>query len=439
MNLEAMKQKQLQHILMFSVPAIIGMLLSAVVTVTDGYFVGNYVGRDGLAAVNLGLPIVYLLIACGLMVGVGGSAIAGIMNGNGQKQESRRVFSQTMVTALVASAAISAILFILFGLISKLLGASGTVEIFFRQYYTIMIWYYPVMVVNNVFGMFMRAEGKPGVQMVITIISVMINVALDAVSVWMKSGIQGIAIASMISGIITLVLNISFFLKKAETFRFCTFSFDGRLLKDTLFNGSSEFIGEMASCVSMFCYNRMILTITGAEGVAAFTVAGYTIFVFSMIVIGFGQGMSALVSFTFGAEEFKLATAFRRKTNQIVLLAGAVFSLILVLGAKGYGALFVKDVAVQSMIVDGIRLFVVSFLLMGYNILASMYFTACGKAAPSAIISMARGLVILLICIFVLPIFFGMNGIWLSAPVTEVISAVISFGFLKKESVHSIA
>ena len=434
MNLEEMRQHKDRWIARFSVPAIIAMLLSAVVTVTDGYFTGNYVGKDALAAVNLGLPIVYLMLSCGLMVGVGGSVIAGILNGGDQKEKCRQVFNQTVMTALFVSMTVSLLIWIFFETVKRFLGVDAELTFYFTDYYRVILFYYPIMVLNSVLSMFIRAEGKPQYGMAVTVIGVIINVLFNAVFIHLGMGIRGIALASVVSGIVSLTLSLLFFVRYARICWFAGFSFDGTVLRDTIMNGSSEFVGEMASCISMFCYNRVIMRLTGAEGVSAFAIAGYTIFVFSMIVMGFGQGMSPLVSFAYGAGDFTLANDFRKRTGKIVFCAGVCFSVVMLLGVDGYSSFFVKDEAVKHMVKEAIPFLVIAFLLMGYNIIASMYLTSCGKALPSAVISVARGIVILLICIFTLPLFFGMRGIWLAGPVTEVLSGILTILCLGRDA-----
>ena len=426
MNLEKMKQNKGRWLIGFSMPAIIAMLLSAAVTVTDGYFTGNYVGKDGLAAVNLGLPIVYLMLACGLMVGVGGSVIAGILHGDGQKEKSRQVFNQTMASALLLSAAMSLLMLVFFDSIQKFLGVDAALADFFGGYYRIMLFYYPVMVLNSVCSMFLRAEGRPGSGMAVTVAGVIFNVFFNAVFVHLGHGIRGIALASMVSGLLSLTLNLFIFIRSARIFRFERFSFDGSVFRNTILNGSSEFVGEMASCISMYCYNLVIMRLTGADGVSAFAIAGYTIFIFSMIVTGFGQGMCPLVSFACGAGEDTLAKDFRRLTCRIVFGTGVIFSVIMLTGIRQYSSLFVSSESVQSLVREGVSFLSLSFPIMGFNIIVSMYLTACGRALPSAIVSLARGIVILLICIFTLPLLWGMKGVWLAAPLTEALTCILS-------------
>lgn len=153
-------------------------------------------------------------------------------------------------------------------------------------------------------------------------------------------------------------------------------SFDAGLLKHTLLNGSSEFIGQMSTGIAMFAYNFVIMHYIGVDGVTAFTIVGYVAYVFSMIIVGFGQGASPLISYSYGAGERRLAAKIRRCTSVLVLLSGVLTFLVMVPLAGWYGGLFVKGAAVQDMIREGMLIFMSSFFLSGFNVVTSFYFTA---------------------------------------------------------------
>ncbi|MDD3139369.1 MAG: MATE family efflux transporter, partial [Lachnospiraceae bacterium] len=193
---------------------------------------------------------------------------------------------------------------------------------------------------------------------------------------------------------------------------------------------SSEFIGEMSMSISMYAYNWVIMNHIGVDGVAAFTVVGYTSYLFNMIIVGFGQGASPLFSFTYGAQEYELCRNIRKKTNLFVFLAGVVVMGLLFVASDWYSNLFVKNEVVSAMVHSGIYIFIFSFLFSGINTITSFYFTSIGRAMESAIISSARGFVILLLCIFTLPVLWGMTGVWLVSPVTELITILISIYFI---------
>ncbi len=434
MNVDLIRAEKTRVILAFSVPAIISMVLTSLINVADGFFMGNFIHKDAIAAVNLGLPIIYLFLATGLMVSVGGSVIAGMLMGRKDEKSCRSVFSQTIATCAASSVLLSVVMFFLLRTILAVLGAKEDVAQYFLQYYTILLFELPVMTVNASLGMFVRAEGRPQFYMGVTAFTCVLNILLD----WLFTavfgfGVRGIAAASLVSAVLGFAFLMSYFAKKARVFKFVKFRFDRKIFKSTMLNGLSEFIGELSMCISMAAYNFVIMRRIGVDGVTAFTVVGYTAYVFSMIVCGFGQGMAPLASFVYGAKEKLLARNLFTRTVLLVLAAGCATVAFVGLGSGWYSRIFVSDTAVQQMIKSGILIFMWDFVLCGLNAIASFYFTSIGKAKESAVISSARGLVILLAAIFVLPAILGMNGVWLTSPATEILTLAITLFYLKKD------
>lgn len=434
MNVDLIRAGKTRAILAFSVPAIISMVLTSLINVADGFFMGNFIHKDAIAAVNLGLPIIYLFLATGLMVSVGGSVIAGMLLGRKDEKNCRSVFSQTIATCAASAVLLSVVIFFLLRTILAVLGAKGDVAQYFLQYYTILLFELPVMTVNASLGMFVRAEGRPQFYMGVTAFTCVLNILLD----WLFTaifgfGVRGIAAASLVSAVLGFAFLMVYFAKKARVFKFVKFRFDREIFKSTMLNGLSEFIGELSMCISMAAYNFVIMKRIGVDGVTAFTVVGYTAYVFSMIVCGFGQGMAPLASFVYGAKEKLLARNLFARTVLLVLAAGCATVAFVGFGSGWYSRIFVSDTAVQQMIKSGILIFMWDFVLCGLNAIASFYFTSIGKAKESAVISSARGLVILLAAIFVLPALFGMNGVWLTSPATEILTLAITLFYLKKD------
>lgn len=427
MDLEKIRLHAGKTIFRFSIPSIVAMLMTSMITVADGFFIGNYVGKEGVAAVNLGLPIIYLFLATGLMLSVGGAAIAGMALGAGEREACNDVFCQTAASTLAAGIMLSVLVSLCFTPMMEILRADGLVSGYFREYYGVLLFELPVMILNSSLGMFICGEGSPEYFMKVNIFHAVLNILLDALfSVQFDRGVGGIAAASLLAALTALFCNCRFFVKKAKVYRLRRFAFSGKVLKSALLNGSSELIGELSLGIAMFAYNFVIMRRISADGVTAFTVVGYTAYMFSMILAGFGQGTSPLMSFTYGAGEKNLARSIRKKINLYVFLMGLAVILIMTLLSGQYGALFVRNETVVGMIRSGIPIFVLSFLFSGVNTITSFYFTAIGKAKESALISSSRGLVVLLICILVLPALFGMTGVWLVAPVTEGVTAVLT-------------
>lgn len=437
MNLEEIRSNRTKIILKFSIPSIIAMLLTALITVADGYFMGNYVGKEGIAAVNLGLPVIYLYLGVGLMISIGGVAISGMALGAGDRKTANQVFRQTIGVTGGCSLVISLVMAVSFPQVLAFLGADQQVSQYFREYYEIMLLELPVMVVNSSLGMFIRGEGNSGYYMKVSMGNVLLNIFLDYFFAGpLGLGAGGIAAASLVSALFSLGLLLYYFWKRARIYSLGAFRFSGKTCIQAVLNGSSEFIGEMSTGIAMFAYNYVILRRIGTVGVTAFTIVGYVAYAFSMVIVGFGQGCSPLISFTYGAGERALAADIRKRTNWLVLGTGATVFFLL-FGASGwYGRIFVQHAGVEEMVEQGMGIFMVSFFFSGMNAITSFYFTATGRALESAAISLSRGLVVLLLCIFTLPIFFGMTGVWLAAPVTEAVTLGITGGFLYRERVR---
>lgn len=434
MNIKQIKENKLKMILSFSIPSIIAMMLQTVITITDGYFTGNYVGETALAAINLGLPILYFYLGAGLCVGVGGSVICGRLLGAKEKQKASEVFSQTMVTAVCVCIVISFLAFVLFTPILNILRAGADLAGYFTEYYRIMLFTYPLMVAGTILGMFIRTDGKPQVCMIVSIAGCILNVILDYILVGVLGlGVQGSAIGSLVVQIVTVLISIGYFLRQKAGIRFCRFRFDKIINSEMLLNGSSEFIGEMASAISMFAFNYVLMKYVGAEGVAAFTILGFVVYGYSMICIGFGQGIMPLISICWGAKETETAFDIRKITNRILFAMGFLIAGIFSLTGRNYAEMFGCSSNVADMVASGFRIYAVTFLVMGFDVINSMYFTSCGDAKSSALISALRGIVLLLAFTLILPAIFGMTGVWMAAPCTETLTAVVSVCLLRRQ------
>lgn len=439
MDIQKIKQNKTKNLFQFAVPATIGMLLSSLITIVDGYFAGNYIGSNALAAINLGLPLLYFYLAVGLMTGVGGSVIAGIAIGSSDKPKADRIFSQTMSLVVIVGVSISILAAVFFEPILGFFNADGEIKNLFRQYYRIFLFSAPLMIIDSCYGMFLRADGEPHIYLAFNSFSILLNAVLDYVfTARLGLGIRGLILASLTALSCSVLLSTFYFaLRKSKDenqilLGFSKFKFDRESILQTFFNGSSEGIGELAGCISMFCYNIVLLKYAGTKGVAAFTILGYSLFVFNMIAIGFGEGMSPLVSFCFGGGEKTLCRDLRKLTNKIIFCIGVIFAAVLFFGGRFYCEFFVKESDIIQMVSRGFKFFAVEFLLQGFNVTSSMYFTSMAKPKQSAVIASLRGIVILLISIFLFAALWGLDGIWLTAPVTEALTLIATVFFCIK-------
>jgi Na+-driven multidrug efflux pump len=437
MDLDKIKNHRGRVILQFAIPSIIAMVLTSMINIVDGYFIGNYVGTEGLAAVNLGLPIVYLYLAVGLMIAVGGISIAGRLLGAGKIENSNQVFRQTIVLCFVVSFALTVVMFLILKPVSLLFHADALTREYFISYYGIMIFQLPLMVIISALGMFIRGEGNPVFVMITNLITVVLNIITDYIFAGPLSlGVAGVALASLISTAIVLVISIMYITCRSNIFRFGKYNFDKGVLKETIFNGSSEFIGELAMCISMTAYNYIVLKTAGVEGLAAFTIIGYVSYVFNMIIIGFGQGIVPIISFSYGAKQGLLSRLVRNTTIKMVAGAAIVTFVVMARITGWYCGFFSDSNNVSQIVGPGLRLQMSSFAIAGFNTIASFYFTAIGKAKESAVISASRGLVVLMIAIVILPKLLGITGIWLVSLTTELVTLIISILYMKKNTME---
>lgn len=432
MDITQIKQNRSKLILLFAIPSIIAMVLTAMINLVDGYFTGNFIGKEGLAAINLGLPIIYLYLALGLMIAVGGISIAGRLLGAKRIAEANNVFRQTITLCLIITVALSIIFYFTIDAISSLIKVDSLTKGYFVTYYKILIIELPLIVIISALGMFIRGEGSPVFVMFMNLLSVVLNIILDYLFVAKFSlGIAGIAWASVISVSLVLIINLLYF-THSKVFKLGNFSWEKASIKETFLNGGSEFIGELSMCISMAAYNAVVLNKAGVEGIAAFTIIGYVSYIFSMIIIGFGQGIVPILSYSYGAGEKELAIKVRNTTFKMVTLSAVVVFLAMSLFSNWYSGLFSKSLTIKEMVKLGLKIQMSSFAFAGINTITSFYFTSIGKAKESAVISASRGLVVLMIAILVLPAFFGLTGVWLVSLTTEAITLIFSIYYMKK-------
>ena len=333
-----------------------------------------------------------------------------------------------MVTAVVIGVILSLAVFVLFTPILGFLRADGELSGYFTDYYRIMLFTYPLMVLGTILGMFIRVNGKPQLCMLVSIAGCILNVVLDYMFVArMELGVKGSAIGSLLVQLVTVLAQLMFCFLPDTIVRFRRFVFDGAIGKEMILNGSSEFIGEMASAISMFAFNYVLMKYVGADGVAAFTILGFVVYGYSMVCIGFGQGISPIVSICWGAKEKETATKIRSITNRILLAIGTLTALSFFVAGKRYAEIFGCSNSIADMVATGFRIYAITFLAMGYDVTGSMYFTSCGDAKSSAIISSLRGIVLLLAFILIFPAIFGMNGVWMASPCVLLLAFILIF------------
>ncbi len=418
----------------YSIPCIIGMFLTSSITVVDGIFIGNKLGGHGLAAVNLTLPVLYLLLGISIMTGVGGVTIATHSFGAKDLAQARQRFTLTLVlnAALMIIAVLLLRLFI--DDIIVLLKAEADMYSYVKDYLGTISLFYLFMMMNIVFSMFIRGEGKPGLSMFFGLAGNIINIVLDYLFIIkLDYGMKGAAYASGIAVVVPFLIGSIYFLSGKSVYKPVRLNLNKLDVKSIIFNGFSEFIGQVSISITTYLFNYVILSRIGIDGVAAFTIAGYVAFLQNMILTGIAQGVNTLVSYSYGARDTDTIKGILSIALKASFVIGIATFLVLLFAGEGIASIFTGgNSGIVEIAKGGMRIYAVLFLFNGYNFVASSYFTSLGDAKTSAVISLLRSLAIISIFILVLPMIIGDAGIWLASPLTEAVTFALSVFYITR-------
>ena len=427
----------------FTLPSIGMMIFTSIYGVVDGFFVSNYAGKTPFAAVNLVWPLMLIFATIGFMFGTGGSAIVAKLFGEGDRERANRCFSLFVYVTFGLG-----LLFAVFGIIfmvpiAKLLGAEGELLEHSVLYGRIILAALPFTVLQYLFQSFFVTAEKPHLGLAVTVASGVTNMVLDAVLVILLPQaykLAGAAIATAMSQVVGgAVPLVYFFRKNSSILRLGKTVFDGKALFKAVTNGSSEFMSNIAMNLVGILYNLQLMKYAGEDGIAAYGVMMYVSMIFSGAFIGYSIGTAPVVSYHYGAQNHPELKGLLRKS----LIMTGVFGICMVaageLLAVPLARIFVGyDAGLMELTVSGFRIFALSFLFMGYAIFGSGFFTALNDGLTSALISFLRTLVFQIAAVMLLPLIWGIDGVWFSIIVAEFMAVVFSVMFLvlKRNKYH---
>lgn len=431
-----------RRLIRFVLPSILMLLCASVYSIVDGVFVSNFVGKTQFAAINLVMPVLMCIGAIGFMVGTGGSAIVSKTLGEGKKELANEYFSMLVVAAFVLGAGFSIAGNILAPQISRLLGAQGELLHHCILYLRITFCSLPFFILQYVFQSFFIAAEKPKLSLCVNVLTGITNGVLDYVLiVVVPLGLAGAAIATATGEILAGTIPVIYFLRKnnGSILRLTRFQVDFGVLKKAFLNGSSEMVTNISTSIVNILYNFQLMNFAGENGVAAYGIVMYVNIIFVSIFMGYSVGSAPIVSFHYGAENrdelknmFKKSLTFMAGAGILLVIVSQLFSRQLVMIFAG------QDAELMEMTVHGFRRFALAFLLMGFNIWGSSFFTALNNGKVSAIISFLRTFVFQVLVLMILPRIIGIDGIWFSIVIAECFSLVVTGFFLirKKEEYH---
>lgn len=430
-----------KRLLRFTFPSILMMLFTSIYLVIDGYFVSNFIGKTALAAVNMIYPVIMIIGSLGFMLGTGGSALVAKTMGEGDDDRAKQLFTMLYIASIIIGGVLTIPSFIFLDKIAYFLGARGELLESSITYGRILLSTVVLFVVQMESQVFFVTAEKPKLGLVMTVLSCGTNIILDGLfCAIFHFGVPGAAAATAISQAIGGIIPLLYFtFNRSSRLHFTKTKYDKSALLKSCSNGFSELLSNTSAAIISMLFNAQLLRYVGENGVAAYSVLMYVSVVFVAIFIGFSGGISPVVSYNYGAENNKELKSITRKLIFLIIISSALMLAFSLLMAAPLSKLFVGyDRELYEMTVRGFYIYSFSFIFAGISIFSSSFFTALNNGFVSAFISFMRTFVLQFIFVIVLPPFLGVDGIWLSIVIAELISFFISIFFLitKKKAYH---
>ncbi|MFR0824139.1 MAG: MATE family efflux transporter [Anaerotignum faecicola] len=431
MNIQLSDHFTYRRLIRFVIPSVAMMILTSIYGVVDGLFVSNFVGKTPFAAVNLVIPFTMILGAFGFMLGTGGTALVAKTLGEGRQEEANRIFSMLIYFALGLG-----VLLTIFGIavLKRIVIKMGADDAMLRHcmiYGRIVLLGIPFYMLQNMFQNFLIAAEKPQLGLIVTIAAGVTNMVLDALFIAVLGwGVAGAAVATALGQCVGGLIPFVYFARKNSSKLSLVKT---RLMGGALFhactNGSSELVSNVSMSLVGMLYNLQLMKFAGENGVAAYGVIMYVNFIFIAIFLGYAYGSAPIVAFNYGARRTEELQNVLKKSLKLILGTGISLFLIATVFAGVLSGLFVGyDAELYRLTVRGFHLYAISFLLCGFNIYGSSFFTALNNGVVSAAISFLRTVVFEVAAVLILPLFFGLDGVWCAITVAELASILITIG-----------
>ncbi len=417
----------------YCVPAVIAMMISGVQVMIDGIFVGNFVGPNALASVNIAGPFLSIIFGVAMIISIGTQSYIGISLGSGDTKKAQNSFTTFFRIILILAISITVLGQFLNDAIARTLGADELLLADVSTYIQVISIFAAPVCLMLYFGFLSRIVGSPERYLYGSILSVIVNVSLDYLFIArLDMRVTGAALATGIALSSSLLFVISPMLDKKNVINVFTGKFKTESIGAVLYNGSSEGINSLSGAVTTFLFNVSLMSVAGAGGVAAFTAISYVGMLGSMLLFGISDGIGPIVSYNFGMKDYQRVRKIMNTSYICNLIFGVMlFSLLFFFGEWLVGLFIKGDPELVALAVSGGKLYAFSFLMSGFNILNSGYFTFIGKGLESVLVAASRGLVFVSIGIFTLPLVFDINGIWLSVPFAEFCAVIVGLALLK--------
>ena len=423
----------LKRLLGFTLPSVIMLIFTSVYGIVDGYFVSNYAGKTPFAAVNFIMPVLMILGCIGFMFGTGGGALIAKTMGEGESKKANEIFTLIVAVSAACGVVLSVLGIIFLPRLAELFGTDGQMLENSVTYGRIILAALPFYILQFEFQCLFATAGKPRLGLIVTAAAGIANMVLDALLVAVfPFGLKGAAAATAISQFLGGTIPLLYFCRKNNSLlRFVKCRFDKKVLLKTCTNGSSELMSNISMSVVSMLYNVQLMKYAGENGIAAYGVLMYVSMIFQAVFIGYAVGSAPIISYNYGAGNkaelkslLKTSAAFIAVCALIMFAAGELLSKPLSLLFVGY------DKELHGITAHAFSIFSFSFLLSGFAIFGSSFFTALNDVFTSAAISFLRTLVFQIAAVLIFPLFFKLDGIWFSIVAAEIMAVCVTLLFL---------
>lgn len=422
-----------QKLIKFTVPTIIMMIFTSIYGIVDGIFVSNCVGSEAFASVNLIMPALMILGTVGFMIGAGGSALVSKTIGEGKKEKANQYFSMLIYVLVIVGILFTVISAVAIEPMSKLLGADENMLTDCVTYgRTLMLFLVPFLLQNS-FQSFLIVAEKPTFGLIVSVVIGVLNMVLDFLFMYvLKMGVFGAALATGISQLLGGLIPLIYFIRKNNSpLQLIKTKLELKPILQACANGSSEMLTNLSMSLVNILYNMQLMKYAGSDGVVAYGIIMYVGFIFVGTYLGYSIGTAPIVGYHYGAGNTDELKGLLKKSLRLIAVTSLIMTCLAELISPVLASIFVSyDADLLAMTTNAIRLFAISYLISGFNIFASSFFTALNNGGVSAAISFLRTLVFQVVMIFLLPVLFGLNGIWLAVVAAEILAVIVSSAFL---------
>lgn len=421
----------------YLIPSTLGLLLMSINIVIDGVFIGHGVGANGLAAVNIAVPIYSFFYGVALWVGIGGAAMYSMYLGEGNVEKAKRIFTLSFIVAVVTTVIVSVISLIFMEPLAYFFGANEVIIDFVLDYMFVLLVFGIIFVLESVFSVFVRNDGNPLLAMTALIVAAVGNIVLNYLFIFVfEWGVKGAAYATVLATFIAFLIMIAHFFRAKSTLSFVKFTWEKFTLKRIVMIGFPSFISEVALALMTFGYNVAFMKIAGEMAVASFSIVNYLHAMAALMFIGIGAALQPLVSFYYGAQLYeRMRDSLRLAVITAILFGIGAFIVGLVFAGPLTLMFNATEASLYNMTVHGIYLFFINYIFAGFNVVYATFYQSIGEVKLALIITMARSIVFVVFFLLILPPLFGNVGVWLVVPLAEAVTVLLVI-VVRKRNLH---